>query len=81
MSDKKIFEFKDTIDKSNNPADIKKVTEEIINYIKETKKVSLNHLTMKFGISFNLCKEILQSLEEQGVISEMDESRNRKVLI
>lgn len=54
---------------------------EVARYIVSEDKCSLNKITQQFGIGFNRAAQIVQSLENHGIVSENAGTKPREVLV
>ncbi|HNX76247.1 MAG TPA: DNA translocase FtsK [Candidatus Rifleibacterium sp.] len=57
------------------------LTERIVNYLETQEKTSTSMLQRKFSIGYNRAARIMDQLEEKGLVSPMDGSNKRRVLI
>lgn len=55
--------------------------DEILDYVRKTQKCSASMLQRKFKIGYNRAARAVETLEEEGAISEADGSKPRQVLI
>jgi len=55
------------------------LVEEVLNFIRNRKKISCRALQKKFGIGYTRAAYILDSLEKQGKVSPAQPGRARKV--
>ena len=59
----------------------KALYENVIRLILEDKEVSMNHIQRKFRISYHKACEIVDKMEEDGLVSKWEEGKKREVLI
>jgi len=52
-----------------------------VSIVAGAKQVSVSMLQRKLKVGFNQVTQLIQSMEEQGVVSELDENGSRSVLV
>lgn len=55
--------------------------EEAVNFVMESRKVSISSIQRKFRIGYNRAARIVEAMESAGIVSSPNEMGNRKVLL
>lgn len=79
LSDSYTFEGEGSSDSSNASAD--ELYEAAAAFIVETRKPSISAVQRKFSIGYNRAARLLEQMEERGLVSSMDHSGKRQLLL
>lgn len=77
--DLSVIEEQTTSEESNS--DLDSLYNEVKQFVIESQKISVSLIQRRFSIGYNRAMRIVEQLEENGVVSAPDKSRNREVLI
>ncbi|KAL0263835.1 UNVERIFIED_CONTAM: hypothetical protein PYX00_011135 [Menopon gallinae] len=72
---------KGTSESKNEDDHLDELYDEVVNLIKQEQKVSTSYIQRRFQIGYNRAARIIESLEENGVISKASATGKREILI
>lgn len=78
---KDVTEDKEISENTNSDNNIDELYNDVIELIKQEKKVSTSYIQRRFQIGYNRAARIVESLEENGVISKASATGKRDILI
>lgn len=79
LSESYTFEGEGSGDMNDSSSD--ELYEAAAAFVVETRKASISAVQRKFGIGYNRAARLLDQMEERGLVSAMDHSSKRKVLL